>query len=107
MRWSGNLNPVRKQTILKDDGRYLIYYMFGEEDAALTPAATQPWLFPSPHQAGKGIRRSGEGVPAADSSLASRETPEPFEVGTPLPRLGEATAVRAAEEPGTGQEPEA
>ena len=83
---------MQKQTIVKDDGRYLIYYTFGEEDAAFTPV---------------GSPKIGIRVPAADSSLASREASEDMVADTPLPKTVEGTWVRAAEEPGTGQEPEA
>ncbi len=73
---------MRKETIVKDDGRYLIYYTFGEEDAALTS-------LPSPK--------------SSDASRAARDEPV---AGTPLPELGQGAGVRAAAS-GTGQEPEA
>ena len=30
---------MRKETIVKDDGRYLIYYSFGVEEASAAPPA--------------------------------------------------------------------
>ena len=61
---------MRKETTLKDDGRYLIYYTFDEEDAPPAPSGAAAFEPPS----GRG--GAGEDSPAFASFSPSPQAGE-------------------------------